>query len=115
MKDYQGALENLDKVHVFKPNNTCNLNKCVDVKGMLKDYQKALQDLEKAHILEPNNVSIVTMHGDVKGTFKDYQITLEDFEKTTVFFNEIMQLLWTFVDISEGCWMIVKRKFVLPL
>jgi hypothetical protein len=26
LKNYQGVLEDLDKVHVFEPNNTCTLN-----------------------------------------------------------------------------------------
>jgi hypothetical protein len=32
------VLEDLDKVHVFEPNNTCTLNTHGHVKWMLKDY-----------------------------------------------------------------------------
>ncbi len=49
MKDYQGALKDLDKAYVLEPNNAFILQK------MLEDFQEALKDLEKANVFEPNN------------------------------------------------------------
>jgi tetratricopeptide (TPR) repeat protein len=55
LKDYQGALENLDKADVLEPNNAFTLGNCGNVKKMLKDYQGALEDLDKVYVLEPNH------------------------------------------------------------
>ncbi len=49
LKDYQGALENLDKVHVLEPNNVFLVTMHGNVKGTLKDYEITLEDLEKAN------------------------------------------------------------------
>jgi hypothetical protein len=38
LKDYQGALEDLDKVNVLEPNNVITLRWYGDVKKMSKDY-----------------------------------------------------------------------------
>jgi len=50
-KDYQGALEDLDKVDVLKPNNVFTLIRRANVKNMLKDYQQILENLDKLMIL----------------------------------------------------------------
>jgi tetratricopeptide (TPR) repeat protein len=56
LKDYQGTLEDLDKVNVLEPNNAITLRWYGDVKKMSKDYQGALEDLNKADVLGSNNV-----------------------------------------------------------
>jgi tetratricopeptide (TPR) repeat protein len=56
LEDYQGALEDLDKANVFKPNNAFILQSCGPTKNMLKDYQGTLEDLDKVDVLDPNNV-----------------------------------------------------------
>ncbi len=53
LHDYQGALEDLDKVDVLEPNNAFTLQRHGEMKIMLKDYQGALEDLDKADVLEP--------------------------------------------------------------
>jgi tetratricopeptide (TPR) repeat protein len=55
LKDYELALQDLDKADFLEPNNTFILQSHGDVKNMLKDYQGALEDLHKANVLEPNN------------------------------------------------------------
>jgi len=50
LEDCQGALEDLDKADVLKPNNAFTLRCHGDVKKMLKDRQGALEDLDKAII-----------------------------------------------------------------
>jgi len=66
LKDYQGALEDFDKVNVLEPNNAFILQIRGDVKKMLKDYQGALEDLDKANVLEPNNALTLEIRGDIK-------------------------------------------------
>jgi tetratricopeptide (TPR) repeat protein len=49
LKDYQGALNDFDKVDVLEPNNAFTLRSRGNVKRMLKDYQAALNDFDKAN------------------------------------------------------------------
>jgi tetratricopeptide (TPR) repeat protein len=55
LEDYQGALEDLNKVDGLEPNNAFTLQWCGHVKRMLEDDQRALEDLDKADVLEPCN------------------------------------------------------------
>jgi hypothetical protein len=41
LKDYQGALEDLDKVDVLNLNNAFTLHSHANVKNMFDDYQKS--------------------------------------------------------------------------
>jgi len=70
LKDYQGALENLDKT------DAPTLGSHVDVKRMLKEYQRALEDLNKADVIEPKNASTLRNHGNVKYMLHDHQRAL---------------------------------------
>jgi serine/threonine protein kinase len=81
LKEYQGALEDVDKADVLEPNNAFTLKIRRDVKRMLHDYQGALEDLDKADVLEPNNAFTFTIRGDVKSKLKNYQGTLGDLDK----------------------------------
>jgi len=47
--DYQGTLENVDKVDILQPNNAFILRTRAKVKKMLDEYQKALEDLHFAN------------------------------------------------------------------
>jgi lipopolysaccharide biosynthesis regulator YciM len=58
-KDYQRALEDLDKAYVLELNNVFTLIRRANVKNMLKDYQQALKDLDKVDVLKPNNAFIL--------------------------------------------------------
>jgi len=51
LDDYQGALEDLDKANVLKPNNAFTLRSRGAVKKMLHDYQGALEDHDKVDVL----------------------------------------------------------------
>jgi tetratricopeptide (TPR) repeat protein len=84
LDDYQGALEDLNKVDVLEPNNASTLTDRGDVKRMLKVYQGALVDLDKANVLEPNNACTLRYCGDVKRMLKEYQGALEDLDKADV-------------------------------
>ncbi len=72
LKDYEGALEDLDKADVLEPNNTSTLNNRGDVKMMLKEYQGALEDLDKVDVLQPNNAFTLRTRADVKSMLHDY-------------------------------------------
>ncbi len=45
LKDYQGALKDLNETNVFKYHDTFTMQMQGDAKKMLKDYQGALKDL----------------------------------------------------------------------
>jgi hypothetical protein len=62
LKDYQGALKDLHKADVLKPNNAFTLQTCGNVKRMLKDCQGVLEDLNKADVLEPNKTFTLIIH-----------------------------------------------------
>jgi hypothetical protein len=49
LKDYQKALQDLDKAHILEPNNVFLVTMHGNVKGTLKDYEITLEDLEKAN------------------------------------------------------------------
>jgi tetratricopeptide (TPR) repeat protein len=71
-EDYQGALEDLDKVNVLDLNNASTLRSRGDVKRMLQEYQGPLKDLDKANVLEPNNAFTMRIRGGVKRMLDDY-------------------------------------------
>jgi tetratricopeptide (TPR) repeat protein len=62
LEDYQGALEDLNKVDVLEPNDAINLRWRGNVKQKLKDYQGGLEDLNKANVFEPNNAFTLIIH-----------------------------------------------------
>jgi tetratricopeptide (TPR) repeat protein len=84
LDDYQGALDDLDKANVLKPNNVFTLNNRGNVKRMLDDYQGALEDLDKAYVFDPNDAFTLSVRGDVKRMLNDYQGALEDLDKVNV-------------------------------
>jgi tetratricopeptide (TPR) repeat protein len=84
LKEYQGALEDLDKADVLEPNNASTLRIRAIVKTVLKECQGALEDLDKADVFEPNNASTLTIRGDVKYMLNDYQGALEDLNNAYV-------------------------------
>jgi hypothetical protein len=57
--DYQGTLEEFDKVDVLEKNNAITLKTHENVKGMSNDYQGALENVDKVDILQPNNAFIL--------------------------------------------------------
>ncbi len=73
LKDYQGALEDFDKVDVFEPNNAFTLNSRGGVKNMLKDYQGTMEDFDKVNVLDSNIVFILNSLGDIKHILRNYQ------------------------------------------
>jgi tetratricopeptide (TPR) repeat protein len=84
LKDYQGALEDLNKADVFEPNNAFSLGNRGAVKRMLKDFRGALEDFDKVDVFEPNNAFTLGNRGAVKRMLKDFQGALEDFDKVDV-------------------------------
>jgi len=77
LKEYQGAMEDLDKADVLEPNNAFTLGTRGNVKRMLKEYQGALEDLDKVDVIEPNNVFTLMSCGTVKYMLDEYQGALE--------------------------------------
>jgi tetratricopeptide (TPR) repeat protein len=55
LKDYQRALEDLDKANVLEPSNAFILQIRGNVKRMLKDYQGAFKDLDKVNVFQTND------------------------------------------------------------
>ncbi|CAM6059862.1 unnamed protein product [Sphagnum tenellum] len=84
LDDFQGALEDLDKADVLKPNDAFTLRARGEVKRMLDDYQGALEDLDKADVLEPNNAVTLRRRGEVKRMLDDFEGALEDLDKADV-------------------------------
>jgi tetratricopeptide (TPR) repeat protein len=84
LKNYQGALNDLDKADVLEPNNAFTLRSRGDVKKMLKNYEGALNDLDKADVLEPNHAFTLRSRGDVKKMLKNYEGALNDLDKAHV-------------------------------
>ncbi len=72
LKDYQGALEDFDKVDVLEPKNDFTLNNCGGVKNMF-DYQGTMEDFDKANVLESNIAFILNSLRDIKNILKNYQ------------------------------------------
>jgi tetratricopeptide (TPR) repeat protein len=81
LDDNQGALEDLDKADVLKPNDAFTLSVRGAVKKDLDDYQGALEDLNKADDLKPNDAFTLSVRGDVKRMLDDNQGALEDLDK----------------------------------
>jgi tetratricopeptide (TPR) repeat protein len=84
LKDYQGALEDLNKADVLEPNHAFTLKNRGEVKQMLEDYQGALKDLDKVDVLQPNDAFTLRRRGDVKRMLEDYQGALKDLNKADV-------------------------------
>jgi len=83
LKDYQGAIKDLDKVDVLGPNDVSTLNSHGPIKYMLDDYEGTLQDLDKVHVFEPNNTSISSIHGCVN-----------DLEHKRTYDEGCLQVMW---------------------
>jgi len=64
-------LEDLEKAHIFEPNNVFSLNIRGDVKRIIEDYVGALEDFEKGHVLKSTNTFILMIVEDVKKILKD--------------------------------------------
>jgi hypothetical protein len=73
LHDYQGALEDLDKVDVLEPNNAFTLKTRADVKRMLHDHLGALEDLDKVDVLGTNNAFTLRTRENVKRMLKECQ------------------------------------------
>jgi tetratricopeptide (TPR) repeat protein len=58
LKEYEGALEDLDKANVLELNNTFTLTIHGDFQHMLDDYQGASETIDKVHHLQPTDHSI---------------------------------------------------------
>jgi hypothetical protein len=79
-QDYEGTLEELDKVDIIDPNGAFILNSHGYVKNILREYQWFF----KVDILEPNNAFILNNCGNVKKMLKDYQGALGHLDKVDV-------------------------------
>jgi tetratricopeptide (TPR) repeat protein len=102
LKDYQGALEDLDKADVFEPNHAFTLRVRGDVKIMLKDDQGALEDLDKADVLEPNDAFTLRVRGFVKKVLKDHKELWRTLTRL-MFLNQTMHSFYESVEMSKGC------------
>ncbi|CAM6045188.1 unnamed protein product [Sphagnum compactum] len=74
LKEYQGALEDLDKADVLEPNNAFTLT---SLKYMLDDYQGALETINKVHHLQPNDHLIMQTQKTFKWMLNEYKSTIE--------------------------------------
>jgi tetratricopeptide (TPR) repeat protein len=55
LNDYQGALEDLTKSDLLKPNDTFTLRALGAAKSALGDHRGALESLNSADLLHPND------------------------------------------------------------
>jgi tetratricopeptide (TPR) repeat protein len=77
LKDYQGALEDLDKADVLEPNNAFTLITHANTNLSLNKYQFALETMEKVRVLEPNNYLILQTQNWWKWMLTEYQPMIE--------------------------------------
>ncbi|CAK9860852.1 unnamed protein product [Sphagnum jensenii] len=77
LKEYQGALEDLDKADVIERNNAFTLMSYGMVKYELDDYQGALETIDKVHHLQPNDHLILQTQKWLKWMLNEYQPTIK--------------------------------------
>jgi serine/threonine protein kinase len=112
LKDYQGALNDLDKSDVLEPNNVFTLMNYATIKYMLDDYQGALDTMNKVHHLQPNDHLILQTQKMFKWMLNEYQPTIE-----LLAFNSKIQSIpcnelkfgkslgeGAFGEVYQGCW-----------
>jgi tetratricopeptide (TPR) repeat protein len=63
LKDYQGTLEDFDKVNVLEPNNVFTLKTRGIIKSLLNDYKKTFKDLNETYLIKPNNIHVLEACG----------------------------------------------------
>jgi serine/threonine protein kinase len=80
LKDYQGALEDLDKADVLEPNDAFTLIIHAYTNWSLNNYQIALETLEKVHVFEPNNHLILQTQNWLKWMLTEYQPMIESLQ-----------------------------------
>jgi len=98
LKGYEGALEDLDKAHVFHANSPFTLTTRGDVKGALKDYEGALEDFDKVDVFDPNNAFNLIICGDVKKVLKDLKEPWKTLTKL-MFLTQTMHSLWQLMEM----------------
>jgi hypothetical protein len=99
--DYQGALEDLNKVDVFQPNDAITLQMWCDVKILLMDYHESLNDLNKVFFFNP--IIMYPLCEDEVGLKLNWWMTKESW-MIWMLFNSNM---WSFCKNemkSKKCW-----------
>jgi len=62
LKDYQEALEDLDKVYILWTKSALSLKTCAHEKNVFKEYEKTFEDLDKHEIIKPNIAHILRIY-----------------------------------------------------
>jgi serine/threonine protein kinase len=77
LHNYQGALEDLDKADVLKPNDAFTLATYAHTNWSLDKYQAAVDAIDKLHFLEPNDDFILQTRKWLKWMLDEYQPIME--------------------------------------
>ncbi|TAL68777.1 MAG: tetratricopeptide repeat protein [Bacteroidetes bacterium] len=80
LKDYTGALRELDKAISINPNDMSSINMRGLVKFELGRHKDALEDFNKVVELDPNSFSAYHNRANAKMLLKDYEGAIEDFD-----------------------------------
>jgi len=98
LKDYQVALEDLDKVYVQWTKNALRLRTCAHEKKVFKEDEKTFEDLDKHDVIKPNIAHIlrifINMSNRCWTIMKELLRTLTRF----MFLNQTMHSLWKLVE-----------------
>jgi tetratricopeptide (TPR) repeat protein len=77
LEDYEGALEDLDKVDVLDPNYLVTLTVYAHTNWSLNKYEATLEAMDKLHFLEPNDDFRLEAQKWLKWMLNEYQPTIE--------------------------------------
>jgi tetratricopeptide (TPR) repeat protein len=82
LKDYAGAIQDLNKAVELNPKNAIAFNNRGNAKIDLRDYSGAIEDFNRAIELNPKNAAAYANRGNAKSKGKnDYKGAMADFEK----------------------------------
>jgi tetratricopeptide (TPR) repeat protein len=81
IKDFQGAIEDFNKVLIFDPNNNVAYAYRGDAYLEIKNYQSAIENYDKSLKINPTIDFIYQNRGDAKKSLNDFQGAIDDYTK----------------------------------
>ena len=81
LKDYYGAIEDLDRAIRFNSNHFNAFNNRGICKYNLKDYKRAIEDFDKALEINPDYIDAYYNRSLARFMLKDYTGVIEDIDK----------------------------------
>jgi hypothetical protein len=93
LKDYQIALENLDKVYVQWTKSALSLRTCAHEKKVFMEDKRTFEDLDKHDVIKPNSAHILRIFMNMSNMC---QIIMKELSRTLtrfMFLNQTMHSL----------------------